>query len=76
VQLRHRQTVAGIDLEEIAARLARHGDVRSNEFMVRAQLTENGKAYEITLFTDGRAIVKGTGEEAVARGVYSKYVGN
>jgi adenylyltransferase/sulfurtransferase len=76
VQLRHRQTTGGIDLEEIAGRLARHGKVRSNEFMVRAEVKENGKVYEITLFTDGRAIVKGTGEERVARGIYSKYVGN
>jgi len=76
VQLRHRQTVGGINLEEVAGRLARHGEVKRNEFMVRAQVEENAKVFEITLFTDGRAIVKGTGEESVARGIYSKYVGN
>ena len=44
--------------------------------MVRAEITDGGYDYEITLFADGRAIVKGTGEESVARSVYSKYVGN
>lgn len=76
VQLRHRQSAGGIDLDEIAGRLERHGTVKSNEFMVRAEVAENGKNYEITLFADGRAIVKGTGEAGVARSVYSKYVGN
>lgn len=76
VQLRHHQSVDGIDLEEIAMRLSRHGEVRRNEFMVRASVTDAGHDYEITLFTDGRAIVKGTGEASVARSVYSKYVGN
>jgi adenylyltransferase/sulfurtransferase len=76
VQLRHRQSRDGIDLDEIAGRLRGYGKVVSNEFMVRAELSDGGKEYEITLFADGRAIVKGTGEAGVARGVYSKYVGN
>ena len=76
VQLRHRQSPEGIDLEEIANRLERHGKVRRNAFMVRAEVGEDGHQYEITLFADGRAIVKGTGEAGIARGVYSKYVGN
>ncbi len=76
VQLRHRQSENGVDLDTIADRLARHGDVRHNEFMVHATLSDGGYGYEITLFADGRAIVKGTGEASVARSVYSKYVGN
>ncbi len=31
--------------------------------------------YEVTLFTDARAIVKGTEDESIARGLYAKYVG-
>jgi adenylyltransferase/sulfurtransferase len=31
--------------------------------------------YEITLFPDGRAIVQGTDDTAVARTIYAKYVG-
>ena len=76
VQLRHRQSAEGIDLAEVARRLATHGEIRANEFMVRAKIAEGGKDFEITLFADGRAIVKGTDDASLARSVYSKYVGN
>ena len=36
---------------------------------------ERQKEYELTLFADGRAIIKGTNEASVARNLYSKYVG-
>jgi adenylyltransferase/sulfurtransferase len=49
--------------------------VNANQFMLRADVTDNGKPYELTVFADGRAIVKGTQETAVARSVYAKYVG-
>ena len=76
VQLTHRQQAGAPRLEEIARRLEQHGPVKTNEFMIRATVTENGKEFELTLFADGRAIVKGTGDAAVARGVYAKFVGN
>jgi adenylyltransferase/sulfurtransferase len=76
VQLRHRQTRDGVNLDEIAQRLRRFGAVVSNGFMLRAEICDNGKPYELTLFADGRAIVKGTGEAGEARGVYARYVGN
>lgn len=76
VQLRHRQSADDVDLAAVAGRLAAHGPVKTNEFMLRAQLTDNGKPFELTLFPDGRAIVKGSGDPAVARAVYAKYVGN
>ena len=75
VQLRHRQQSDGVDLDAVATRLRRHGDVRANEFMLQAQLTESDSNYEITVFLDGRAIVKGTDEPGVARSIYAKYVG-
>jgi molybdopterin-synthase adenylyltransferase len=75
VQLTHRQNEAKLDFEELAARLGRHGKVNANRFMVRADLTDNGKPYELTVFSDGRAIVKGTKEGNVARSMYAKYVG-
>jgi molybdopterin-synthase adenylyltransferase len=75
VQLAHRQSGAKVDLQEIAARLRRHGKVSANEFLVRADLGEDGRAYELTLFADGRAIVKGTADAAVAKSVFAKYVG-
>jgi len=76
VQLRHRQHQDGPNLDEIAQRLGRFGPVVSNGFMLRAEICDNGKTYELTLFADGRAIVKGTGEASEARGVYARYVGN
>lgn len=75
VQLRHRQHQGELDLAELAGRLRRHGPVTVNEYMLRADLRDHGQAYELTLFADGRAIVKGTGDAAVARGLYAKYVG-
>jgi len=46
--------------------------VRGNEFLLRCTLD----ACELTIFPDGRAIVKGTHDPAVARGLYAKYIGN
>ena len=76
MQLTHRQQAGRIDFAEIAARLRQHGTVQFNEFMLRANISDNKKDYELTLFTDGRAIVKGTGDATVARSVFAKYVGN
>jgi adenylyltransferase/sulfurtransferase len=76
VQLRHRQHQGEPGLEAIAGRLQQHGSVLVNEFMLRANISDNGKSYELTLFADGRAIVKGTGEASVARGLFAKYVGS
>jgi adenylyltransferase/sulfurtransferase len=75
VQLTHRQGSEGLNIDEVAARLGKLGSVRANEFMIRAQLSDNGKNYELTVFRDGRAIVKGTDDATVARGVYAKFVG-
>ena len=75
VQLTHRQQTEPLDLGALAGRLSAHGAVTANRFMLRATLADNGRDYELTLFKDGRAIVKGTREANVARSVYAKYVG-
>lgn len=75
VQLTHRQHAGALDLQAIAARLRAHGEVAVSRHMIRADLTDGGRAYQLTVFADGRAIVKGTREAGVARGLYSKYVG-
>ncbi|MDX1682025.1 MAG: hypothetical protein R3336_02790, partial [Phycisphaeraceae bacterium] len=64
-----------LDFDQVAQRLEAHGQVKANKFMIRAQITDNGNEYELTLFTDGRAIVKGTKEPNTARSIYGKYVG-
>ena len=75
VQLRHRQQADSINLDAIADRLSRHGEVMASEFMLRAFVTEHNEDYELTLFPDGRAIVKGTDDPGVARSVYARFVG-
>jgi adenylyltransferase/sulfurtransferase len=54
------------------SRLSPHGKVRHNE-MVLKFWREN---YEMTLFRDGRAIIKGTTDPAVARSLYARFVGS
>jgi adenylyltransferase/sulfurtransferase len=46
-------------------------DVRQNGFLLRFSVNP----YEITVFADGRAIIKGTREPSVARSLYSRYLG-
>ena len=61
-----------IDFNEIAPRLTPHGVVRRNEYMLRFWR----EPYEITLFPDGRAIIKGTTDTAIARSLYARFVGS
>jgi len=67
----HPATSRQLDLAELKTRLEKCGRVRSNEFL----LIFSVDAYELTIFPDGRAIVKGTHDPAVARSVYAKYIG-
>lgn len=62
-----------LSLDDLAARLSLSGRVTRNPFLVRVDLPEAG--CEITVFRDGRAIVKGTEELATARTIYARYVG-
>jgi adenylyltransferase/sulfurtransferase len=61
-----------IDFAEVSRRLAPHGAVRHNDFILRFWRDP----YEITLFPDGRAIIKGTTETAIARSLYARYIGS
>jgi molybdopterin/thiamine biosynthesis adenylyltransferase len=76
VQLTHKQSATKLDFDAIAARLNGHGKVVASPYMLRADITDNGKPYRLSLFPDGRAIVHGTDQASVARSVYAKYVGN
>jgi hypothetical protein len=60
-----------LDLGELAGRLGALAPVRANEFALRVTLD----SYELTVFPDGRAIVKGTTDVGVARSIYARYVG-
>jgi molybdopterin/thiamine biosynthesis adenylyltransferase len=60
-----------IELEEVANRLRPLGDVKVNEYLLRFRVGE----HELTVFRDARAIIRGTSDTAVARSLYSRYVG-
>ena len=63
---------ASVSLEDLARKLAAVGQVTRNQFLVRLKVDQ----YELTVFPDGRAIVGGTNDIAVARTLYAKYVGS
>ena len=68
-----------VDLNELATRLAVHGafTVESGRLRVelRGEPTGKGGCYELTLFEDGRAIVRGSTEPSDARRIYTRCVG-
>ncbi len=70
VQIHERQRP--IDFAEITRRLSPHGAVKHNEFILKFW----HDPYELTLFPDGRAIIKGTTDTAIARSLYARYVGS
>ncbi len=43
-----------------------------NEFMLRGTI----EGYEFTVFPDGRAIIKGTDDQALAKTLYARYIGS
>ena len=61
-----------VDFAEMTERLRPHGAVRHNEFVLKFWR----EPYELTLFPDGRAIIKGTTDTAVARSLYARFVGS
>jgi molybdopterin/thiamine biosynthesis adenylyltransferase len=61
-----------LDLAELRARLLPLGPVRANEFALRFF----PDPYELTIFANGRAIIKGTTDVGLARSLYARYVGS
>lgn len=61
-----------VDFPEMSSRLSAHGLVRYNDLVLKFWRD----AYEMTLFRDGRAIIKGTSDPAVARSLYARFVGS
>jgi adenylyltransferase/sulfurtransferase len=60
-----------LDLSELKRTLEPLGQVRANDFALRFVLGE----YEMTIFPDGRAIIKGTQDVGLARSLYARYIG-
>ena len=62
-----------IPLEHLAKQLHDVSQITAqNDFLLRFTVDDD---YELTVFADARAIIKGTQDEQVARGLYAKYVG-
>jgi len=62
-----------LDLAQLSRRLASAStaEIRNNNFLLRFRVPP----YEMTVFADGRAIVKGTTDPAVARSLYARFIG-
>jgi molybdopterin/thiamine biosynthesis adenylyltransferase len=61
-----------VDFEAMRVRLEPHGSVRYNRLLLRF---ERGQ-HTITVFPDGRALIQGTTDAAVARGLYARFIGS
>ncbi len=64
-------TPVRLDLVELSKKLAPIAEVKQNEYLAR--FSADGK--ELTVFSDGRAIIKGTDDITMARSLYSRFVG-
>lgn len=60
-----------LDLKMLAGRLGKVGEVSVNNFLLRLKIDK----YELTVFSDGRSIITGTNDAALAKGLYAKYIG-
>jgi molybdopterin/thiamine biosynthesis adenylyltransferase len=70
VQIHERARI--LDLQALGKRLRPVvGEVHQNDFLLRFLVAP----YEMTVFADGRAILKGTKDPAVARSIYARYIG-
>ncbi len=61
-----------LNFQKIFRRLKDSGEIDFNKYLMRIQID----GYEITLFRDGRSIIKGTDDLSQARAIYAKYIGN
>lgn len=60
------------DLDSLERELKNLGDVSRNPFLLRFSIDR----FQFTLFPDGRAIISGTDDISIARGLYARYIGN
>jgi len=60
-----------VSFSSLAERLQPTGQVAFNDYMLRFRVD----GYELNLFPDGRAIIKGCTDPALARTLYARYVG-
>jgi adenylyltransferase/sulfurtransferase len=69
VQIHQRERPLNLDI--LRSRLEPLGQVRANEYALR--FSTGG--YDLTVFPDGRAIIKGTSDTGIARSLYARFIG-
>lgn len=62
---------AELDFDQLRERLSAVGEVSGNQFLLRLCV----EGYQLTVFSDGRAIIQGTYDTMIARSLYAKYIG-
>lgn len=60
-----------LDLPSLAYRLGNISAVKQNQYLVRF----DSGGHEVTVFSDGRAIISGTDDISTARSIYARYIG-
>jgi adenylyltransferase/sulfurtransferase len=60
-----------IDLDDLKLKLKNLGDVKQNEYLLRLTVGD----FELTVFRDARAIIRGTDDVTTARALYARFVG-
>lgn len=72
--------VSGVDLHSLESRLRTHGSFAQRDTLLVGQLHDlrapDGTTIELTVFADGRAIVRGSTDPAFAQSVYDRFVGS
>jgi molybdopterin/thiamine biosynthesis adenylyltransferase len=61
-----------VDFAAMRDRLSPHGNVRFNDLLLRFERPP----HTLTLFSDGRAIIKGTTDVTLARSLYARFIGS
>lgn len=61
-----------IDLENLADKLANVAELKLNAYLLRFKTGD----FEITVFRDARAIIRGTDDVTTARSLYAKFIGS
>ena len=61
-----------LNLHELAGRLGKKNILRCNDYLLQVRIDE----YDLTVFSNGRAIFKGVKDIVEARILYSRFIGN
>jgi len=71
VQIMSGSAKSKVNFDHLSERLEKIGKVSFNRFMLRAEID----GFDLTVFEDGRTIIKGTSDLAQAKTIYAKYIG-